>query len=61
MPAGPAQKNLEREIVLQEADEHKKRGIPKRRVDQASEKIKRDFHKLFGVKYDEVKENIDTR
>ena len=53
--------NLKREIVLQEADKHKKRGIPKSRVDQASEKIKKNFHKLFGVNYDDVKENIDKK
>lgn len=50
--------NLERETVLQEADKHK---VPKYRVTQASEVLNKEFHRLFGVDYEEVKENIDMR
>jgi len=53
--------NLERKTVLEYAEKVKNRGISKSRVDQASEKIKREFHRLFGVNYDDVKENIDQK
>ena len=51
--------NLEKETVLREADKHKKQGIPKYRVTQASEVLKKEFHRVFGVDYEEVKENIE--
>ena len=53
--------NVERETVLKEAKFNKKRGTPEYRIKQASEKLKGEFHRLFGVDYEDLKENIDEK
>ena len=53
--------NLERETVLQQAELLINRSVPKARINQASGKLKKEFRHLFGVDYEEVKENIDLK
>ena len=53
--------NWDRETVLNERKAYKARGIPVKSVNAVSDKLKSEFPKLFGVTWDEVKENIDQR
>ena len=53
--------NRERDDVLEEARVRKSRGLPAHRIREASEKLKKEFHRVFGVQFSEVKENIDER
>ena len=51
----------EKEIVLAEARKHATRGVADSLVMEASATLKSEFRRLFGVDYEEAKENIDGK
>ena len=49
------------ESVLSDLKLHKNRKLSNKKFNEASEKLKKSFKRLFGVSFEEAKENIDTK